>query len=220
MYKLLFIALFSTLLSAQNPKPFSALGDAIYNNVDKIEKLKYLEEYKYYKDDIEKYVEDVKKAKKKGFDIELGKYSDKKDYLNNLRDLSKRNDYFFRKVKSDYDNSIEKEDSKLFLEMINSGLIDTKKYKKEIIDYYFEHLKDINATGVIKKFLEEDARLKAKKEAQRKRYKSKKEKELEKIKRIRENDKREQEKLERKLQEELIKKKLEIREHQKKELSI
>ncbi len=216
----IYFLLLATLLFAQNPIAFAALGDVIYNNVDKIEKLKNIDEYKIYDEKIDKYVADVKKAKEEGFALENGSTAvTKKAYLNKLRSLAKTNDFFVRSVASSYDAAKRDQNSRLFSQIINSGLLDTNERKKEIIDYYFAHAQDMNTTGLIQSYLDEDAKLRAKKEAQQKRYKSKKEREAERIKEIREKDKREKERLEKKLQEELQKKKEEIREYQKEELN-
>lgn len=219
MRKLILISLFTTLLFSQNPNVYSALGDVIYNNVDKIEKLEDIKEFSLYTKKIEQYVQKVKTTKEVGYKIEKGdKNFDKKVYLSNLRALSKDNDFFHRTAKKFYDSSIQNENSQLFSQMINSGLIDTQEHKQEIIDYYFMHQEDINASGLIESYLDEDAKLRARKEAELKKIKSKKQRELEKIERIRAKDKKEQEALERKLQKELDKKKQEVLEEQKREL--
>lgn len=44
----LYFLFLATLVFAQNPIAFAALGDVIYDNVDKIEKLKTIDEYKIY----------------------------------------------------------------------------------------------------------------------------------------------------------------------------
>ncbi|QOP45009.1 hypothetical protein [Sulfurimonas paralvinellae] len=211
--------LFSTILFAQNPIAFAALGDVIYNNVDKIAKLKNIDEYKIYDKKIEKYVSDVKNAKKEGFALENGSTAvTRKAYLNKLRNLAKTNDFFVHSVESSYEAAKKNQNSRLYSQIINTGLLDTNERKKEIIDYYFAHQEDMNVTGLIQSYLDEDAKLRAKKEAQQKRIKSKKEREAERIREIRENDRRQQELLEKKLQKELEEKKLEIREYQKEEL--
>jgi len=220
MYKIILLLILTTILSANNPKAFSALGDVIYNNVDKINSLKKLSSYQLYSKDISKYVKDVQKTKQDGFDLDRRKKSvDKKVYLTKLRKLAIQNDYFLRTIYTNYELSMQENNFELFSKMINSGLINTKEHKNEIIDYYYLHKDDINASGVIEDFLEEDARLKALKEAQRKKYKSKKELEREKIERIRENDRKKQAQLEYELQKNLEKRKKEIRENQKKELA-
>ncbi len=216
----LYFLLLSTLLFAQNPIAYAALGDVIYDNVDKIENLKNIDEYKIYDKKIDKYVADVKKAKEEGFALENGSGSvTKQAYLNKLRALAKTNDFFVRSVASSYDAAKKQEESRRFSQLINSGLLDVSERKKEIVDYYFAHAQDMNTTGLIQSYLDADAKLRAKKEAQQKRYKSKKEREAERIREIRENDRREKEKLEKKLDKELKKKKLEIREYQKEELN-
>ncbi len=219
MQKLIFLSLFTSLLFAKNPIVYAALGDVIYNNADNIEQLREIEEFNIYDDKIKQYVKKVNNTKEKGFKIEQGDHAvDKKEYLTALRALSKDNDFFSRQAKKLYDDSLQNENSRLFSQIINSGLIDTAEYKQEIIDYYFAHQEDINASGVIQNILDDDAALKARKEAELRKSKSKRERELEKIKRIREKDKREQEALEQKLQKELEDKKKQLRKEQKEEL--
>lgn len=219
MKKFLLLSMCVTFLFAKNPDVYSALGDVIYNNAADIKKLKNIEQFDLYDDKISTYLKSVKKTKELGYKIEKGdQKADKREYLSSLRTLSKDNDFFVRQANQEFQSSIEKEDSELFSQMINTGLIDLKSKKQEIVDYYFTHQEDINASGAIEKILEDDAKLKAKKEAQQKRIKSKKERELANIKRIREKDKREQEALERKLQLELDEKKRKLREEQKREL--
>ena len=219
MYKIFFITILATILCASNPKPYAVLGDVIYDNVKTIEALKELDAYKVYTADIDSYVAKVVATKALGYKIEQGKAKEsKKVYLENLRNLSTTNDYFMRSINGVYKNAMQKRDFDLFSAIINGHFIDTNKNKQEIIDYYFKHQEDINASGVIDEFLAEDAALKARKEAQRKRYKTKKQREEEKIKRIRKNDKENQERIEKELDKALETKKLKIREDQKKEL--
>ena len=200
------------------PNVYSALGDVIYGNIANIVKLQYIDNFKSFSEKIKNYSKSVEKSKAIGFDIESGnKNIDEVVYLETLRTLSKENDYFVRSVKSAYQSSIDKQDSKLFTQTVNSGLLDTDKHRDQIIEYYFAHSKDINASGVIQKILDEDAKIKSK----RKTYnyeQAKKLREEAKIKRIREEDKKQQVKLEKELTEEVKQKKLEIRETQKNEL--
>jgi hypothetical protein len=115
MNKILIITFLVTLLNASYPKLYSALGDIIYDNVDKIEKLQNIKEYDVYKKEISDYVAEVQKTKEKGFEIiSSDNKEDKKAYLTTLRKLSKQNDFFIRSVQSNYRKSIENEDSQLF----------------------------------------------------------------------------------------------------------
>ncbi len=219
MKNIVFLTLFTTLLFSSNPAVYSALGDVIYDNVDGIEKLGNIEEYADYKEKIQKYVAEVDTTKRTGFLIEKGnKKIDKKSYLNNLRKFSKSNDFFIRSAKNNFSKSMETENSKLFSELINSGLIDTQKYKNDILTYYLFHMHEINPEGVIQNILDNDEALKNKKTKKRV-YKNKKQIEKAKIKRIREMDKRKQAAVEKKLQESVNRKKTEIIDYQKKELS-
>jgi len=200
------------------PDVYSALGDVIYGNIDSIVKLKELDAFKSFSEKINNYSKNVEKSKAIGFDIESGnKNVDEVVYLQTLRTLSKENDYFVRSVKSAYKSSIEKQDNRLFLDTVNSGLLDTDKNREQIVEYYLQHSQDINASGVIQKYLNKDVKLKTKKKT----YdyaKAKRLKDEAKIRRIRENDKRQQAKLEKNLTQEVKQKKLEIRENQKREL--
>ena len=200
------------------PDVYSALGNIIYGNVEKIVKLKELDTFKSFSEKINNYSKSVEQSKAIGFDIESGnKNVDEATYLETLRTLSKENDYFVRSVNSAYKSSIEKQNNTLFLDTVNSGLLDTDKNRNQIIGYYLSHSEDINASGVIQKYLDEDAKLKIKKKS----YdyaKAKKLRDEAKVRRIREDDKKKQAQLEKELTEEVQQKKLEIRENQKKEL--
>ena len=221
MYKLLLLTLLTTLLSATNPKPYAVLGDIIYNDLEAVSSLVEIEAFQSYTKDINTYIKDVDKAKKIGFELEKGSSKvNKKEYLNRLRALSKSYDAFKRAAKANYKSSMKMNNYELFSNMINNSLIDSKKNKDEIMSYYQKNSQFIDAnSGLIYTYLEEEADRKKKHDANRKKYKSKKMLEEEKIQRIRKNDKLEKSKREEELQEELLKKKLEIREIQKRELA-
>jgi len=215
------LSFLATFLMAENPKVYSALGDVIYNNVDSISKLQSIESYKMYDAKINKYIIDVAASKSVGFSLDEGDKSvDKMAYLKNLRLLSKENDFYIRNSKSSFKTSIKDENSKMFSQIINTGLIDTNRYKDEIINYYMFHAEDINSSGVIQGYLDEDEALRKQRLANMKRYKSKAQIQAEKIKRIREKDREKQAAVEKSLQEEVDRKKVEIRTNQKKELSL
>ena len=220
MIKVIILALLATFLIAGNPKVYPALGDVIYDNVEAIEKLKDIPAYAQFKRNIDLYVKKVYEIKDIGYAIESGnKTNNKKDYLQKIRTLSKTNDFFHRTVMNSFNSSITSEDNELFTEIINSGLVDTQKYKAEILEYYFVHCAEVNATGVVQQFLDEDETLRKKNEASKKVVVTKKELQEAKIKRIRQKDKEQQELIKKSLEEELLKKKRNIRKEQIKELS-
>lgn len=220
MIKIAVLSLLATLLIAQNPKVYSALGDVIYDNVNNIEKLKEIPEFSQFNQKIDSYVKEVYKAKDMGFAIEAGdKTKDKREYLQTIRELSKTNDFFYRTTVSFYKSSITNQDNILFSKTINSGLIDTKKYKGEILEYYFANCNDMNASGVIQEYLDEDEMLKQKQTQSKKPTLSKKHIQEAKIKRIREKDKAKQESIQKTLEDELVKKKSDIRKKQVEELT-
>jgi len=219
MLKILFLSIFSTLLFSSNPIVYAQLGDVIYNNVQSIHSLKSIQCFKAQYKEIDAYVSKVDNTKAIGFAIENGnQLFDKKDYLQTLRTLSKKNDKFMRSANTTFVQSLENEDSKLFAQLVNSGLIDTKKYKKEILTYYYGHEEDMNVTDLIESYIEEDKKhgLSTKKYSQY--LKAKKRKEKEKIHRIRKQDIYDQKRLEKKLNDEVKRKKQEIQKEKNKEL--
>jgi len=219
MKKIILTILFTSLLFADNPLIYSALGDVIYDNAKKINNLKNINQYASEINKIDKYIDEVKKTKKDGYSILSGdKTISKMGYLNKLRKLSKTNDYFIRSAKLYFKQSISKEDNYLFSKIINSGLIDTDKCKEQITNYYFSHSNDINSSGIIQSYLDNDKKLRVKKEAQRKLYMNKKMREEARIKRIRQDDLQKQKELEKRLDDEVKAKKLQIRKEQNREL--
>jgi hypothetical protein len=214
MYKIILLLLLSNLLFAKNPFIYSALGDNIYNNVKNIEKLKEIESYKPYIKDIEKYLQDVKKTKEYGYKIQKHQSQrDKSRYLQKLRDLSKKNDFFVRSVEKKFKSSIQNNNYKLFSNIVSSQLLDDT-YESEIMEYYLKNSQKIETNNRIEKYLDKNKKVLSKKEVKEKRLKLKQDRELEKIKRIREADKAQQEALEKRLEEEIKKQKSKIMEEQ------
>jgi hypothetical protein len=211
MIKILALLLLATLLSA-NPKIYSALGDVVYDNVEKIKELKNIKELQEYESEIDRYVISVYAAKKMGFSADINSEDlDKKEYLNRLRKLSKTNDMFYKYVQDLYKESIEKEDAKLWQKLINSGLIDTQRYKYEILEFYFAHSSELDEQGVVKEFLDRDKDLKTKNTKKNTSILLNEEAQEDKIKSIRKKDKLKQEKTQKTLEDEQKKKKAEIK---------
>jgi len=213
---ILFTIIFTLQLFGSNPKIYSALGDKLYNNADNIQSLSKHKNFINEKDKIEEYVVVVNVLKGIGSKIDSGDSSvTKEEYLAKLRKLAKTNDYYVMRVKRLFLSSLDKEDSELFLDMVKTGLLNTQRYKSEIKKYYYNHTDTLDIDGtVIEEFIAEDQ--KAKKRV----YKGPTKEELQKanIERIRARDKARQEAIQKALEEELKKKKLEIRNEQKKEL--
>ncbi len=219
MLKLTLLFIFSTLLSAANPIVYAALGDVLYNNAKSIQNLRSIACYEPQYKDIDTYLLKIEATKKMGFAIENGDTSvDKKEYLQDLRALSKKNDAFVRSANTTFRQALENEDSTLFAQLVNSGLIDTKKHKNEILRYYYSHHEDINVTDVIEGCLDKDKKLAKSRKKSGQYAKYKKQKEKEKIHRIREQDIYDQKKLEKKLDAEVKLKKLEIQKEKQKAL--
>lgn len=220
MYKffILFSLLFTSLY-AVNPKAYESLGDKIYDNVENVKKLISIGDYYLYVDDINKYITAVNAAKQEGFLLDANSSSQqRKNYLKKLRELASENDYYVRMAETSLSNAISNADSLLFTKILNTGLIDLKAHKKEILDYYFTHKNDIKASGALKEFIDKSTAFKSNAEAEARRNRSKKLREELKIKRLRERDRKRQLELEKKLDQAVEKKKMEIRQEQREEL--
>ena len=218
MLSILFIfTLFAQEINTvQNPKVYASLGDAIYNNLSNIEKLKQIEKYKVFTKKIDAYLKKVKQTKVFGYEVESGKRSNVKlDYLKQLREHKKVNDYFIRSAHDAFKSAIETKDNALFIDIVNSGLIDTRANQKDIMAYYKAHSSEINPKGVIQTFLDEEYAWK-----NRKQWKPKTKAQLqkEKVARLRKNDKLDAEALEKRLSKELKLKKEKIIQEQEREL--
>lgn len=220
MTKILFLTLITTFLLADNPKAFSAIGNPIYNNAPKILNLKHIPQYKQFEIKIDNYYFDVDDVKDRGFEIDAGKKSiNSREYLNRLRSLIKTNDFFVKMANVSFNSSMQKSDSQLFSDIINTGLIDTKKHKKEIVRYYMKHTDEIDPKGIIQQFLDEDEKLRREAQARRDAIPTKKKLLEAKVRRIKAKDEARKIAREKALQQELEEKKLDIRKKQKKELS-
>ncbi|MFA6136753.1 MAG: hypothetical protein WC667_01580 [Sulfurimonas sp.] len=216
MVKIFFLCIISTLLLAQNPKTYSSLGDILYDNSLNIEKLKEIDIYTQYGEKIEEYLSDIKSVKELGFEVDRADNSDeKKRYLNRLRELSKTNDFFVKSVNSNFFSSIKSSNSKLFLQMVNSKMLDTEKYRSEILKYYNLHSDEITPFDIMQDFLATDKKVQNKVSVKQ----SDKKRQEEKISRIRESDKINQETMEKSLEEETAKKKNIINDEKMKELN-
>ena len=203
--------------SSPNPNVYRTLGDVVYNSVESIDKLRVTPEFSIYENDINKYVAEVNEAKKIGIAIESGNKSiDKEEYLSTLRKLFKKYNNYSKQVDGMFSKSIKNSDSELFLILVNSGLLDTKSNKEEILSYYHSHSSEIKVDGTIKTLLDEEVITKKEDDNKRVTYKEVKQS---KIKRIRDNDKAKREALEKQLDVEVLEKKHNIRENQIKELS-
>ncbi len=219
MFKVFLSLLASVTLMASTPKIYAALGDIIYTNEPKIVKLATLQIYRANRDSIESYAKEVQRVKKIGILAEKSNDNKlKREYLVELRKLSKQHDFFIRSVEKNYDKAVEMQQSQDFVALVNSGLIKTESRKDEILNYYYEHQEEIVPEGVLKQYVVADREEKKKRDVKKVKKRTKEALQREKIERIRKNDLEAQKKLELKLQEELTQKKSEIRKDQEEAL--
>ena len=212
----IFIVYAQEINSTENPKVYTSLGNEIYANMSAIENLKQIEKYQFFIEKIDIYVKKVKKTKAFGYEVASGNRSNfKLDYLKQLREHKKLNDYFVRSAHDTLKLAIDTKDNALFIDIVNSGLVNTRANQKQIMNYYTIHSSEIDPKGIIQTFLDEEYALKNTKQ-----YKPKTKAELqkEKVARLRRNDKLDAEALEKRLSEELRLKKEKIIQEQEREL--
>lgn len=215
MKYIVFLLSLSILVFGDNPKVYSSLGDSIYNSVDKVVKLKTVESFTQYSQDIDSYKVNVNELKKIGFSLDNSvDILAQEKYLSSLRKLDKEYYFYLRESYRVLNNSIENEDTKTFDALLQTDLIDINHNKKNILKFYAEHKAKITLTPSMNEILVKERQKKLKTNNLQRNI------EQDRVNRIRQSSKRKEENLEKKLQEENQKKKLEIRNKQKEELSL
>jgi hypothetical protein len=216
MLMLISVALFAgEVVSAKNPKIYARLGNELYNNLSNVENLKNIIELNKIHEKIDTYASRLKETKQFGFEIDAAQNSGmSSQYLLELRALAKQDDFFKKTANELFKESIRKQNSNLFASLVNSGMIDIRKNKREVLSYYKLHSKEIDSSGVIKSLLDEE------KAYNRSISKPKANSmvDKEKIERFRRLDKAKREDLERELEQEAELKKQKIQEMKEREL--
>lgn len=225
MKKLIILSsLISLLLFAEgNPKVYAALGDVIYNDDIKIEKLSNLENMKHYKDRMTQYLKATKEAKAMGFKIEKGDKSvSNKAYLSLLRELSKEHDIFIRNVNSAYIKTMDEKDIEGFTYLSQCSLVDFSSDREKILEFYNTYKVDINSTAVDSVMLEQTALLNNvnKKVVKKDGNVSMPHPINSKIKRIREKERAKEKAKKEAIEQESQRRKQEVQEKQKEELGL
>ncbi|NPA65435.1 MAG: hypothetical protein GXO11_00990 [Epsilonproteobacteria bacterium] len=126
----------TTLLYSKNPTLFKEFGDPLYNNIEKIEKLKQIDSPHILKKEIKNYLENVKKVKEFGNTLSSVDQKSKSEYFKKLRELATQNDIYVEKAQKLFDLAIQENDLEMFSELLQTGLIDLRRHEKEIFDFY------------------------------------------------------------------------------------
>ncbi len=197
---LLLPSLLITLLFASNPPIFSTLGDRIYDNASKIEKLKKFKVYAPFKEKIERYLHDVNTTKQLGFSLENATHEKSaRLYLKKLRELAKTNDFFVRSANAVCKKALITKDYELLMDILDTGLVDIKHNKAVLLKFYAANKDAFTPRGVLRKIVQEDA---SKKSVPSERD-AKTKHEEENIRNLREKDRIYQEKLQNKLEKDI-----------------
>ena len=213
------LILLAAALFASNPTIFAALGDTIYDNAPKIEKLKKFHEYEPFLEKIDKYIKEVDATKKLGFAVENGSQKDAaRIYLKKLRQLAKTNDFFVRSANAVFKKALATKNYELLMDILDTGLIDIERNKERLLEFYRANKDSFKPRGVFGRIVAEDELRKKSKNTKEYYERLKKLREQEKIRRLREKDKKRQEELQKRLEQELEKKKEQIQKEQIEEL--
>ncbi|MEN8146946.1 MAG: hypothetical protein ABFR02_04930 [Campylobacterota bacterium] len=238
MKNFLLLLTLSVSLFAQNPKSYAALGDVIYDDAVKFEKLKVLPSMQEFTTAIESYIASVAQTKKMGFVIDKNDPEtvtvEAEAYLAELRKLSIEHDAIVDSSRKRFTEAMNDEDSETVNAMISIGVIEPDDYKTELMHYYGEFGEDHNLSTLDKMYASHLGKQKgdtkatkvsgttgAKSAAAAPKVKTKVNQKDEEIKkRMRAQDKAKTEALERAVEEEKQEEKAKILEKQKKELGI
>jgi len=228
MKKYLLLFTLSLSLFAQNPKSFAALGDVIYDDVVKFEKLKEMASMQEYRTAIDAYILSAGEIKKMGFaiDAENAKEDkssalDGKEYLQALRKLSTEHDAIIDSSRTRFKEAMSDEDSETINGMIDYGVIVIEDYKDELIRYYEEFGEDQNLSSLEVMYAEHINSLKADVNATALSNAQREARENEaRIKRMRAQDKAKTDALEKSVEEEKAREKKKVLNEQKKELGL
>ena len=211
--------LFTIVLFAANPTIFASLGDNIYNNAPKIEKLTAFKEYEPFIQKIREYIKEVNATKKLGFAIENGTHKNASGiYLKKLRELAKTNDFFVRSANAIFDQALKNSDFDTVMNILDTGLIDVQRNRQKLLKFYEIHNGEFEPRGLLKKLVDASDLQKKSKHSKEYYEHLRKMREQEKIRRLREKDKKRQEELQKRLEEELKRKKEQIQKEQIREL--
>ncbi|MBU1626414.1 hypothetical protein KKB18_03520 [bacterium] len=221
MKKLLLALLISFSVYAQNPVIFAALGDVIYNDVDKFGKLSNLPAMRDFKPAIDEYLILADKSKKMGFAVDSNDGSgDAKVYLKELRSLSTKHDTIVLNARKRFEEAIQDQDSETMSSMIKIGIVNPKDYKNQLIQYYEDYSEDQNLSVIEPLYKEYKFKLSCEENASKSGAEAAKNAEAEVVNRMRATDKASKEALTRSVKEECDREKQSVIQEQKKALGV
>ncbi len=123
---------------ALNPKPYSELGDRLYNSIDSYATIpSYLPNLKLTLAD---YIQMVKQLKVHGFEAEAGK-REAAGYLNALREADALRRRILVTLNAALYQSMEEDNTKQFLSIVKGGLLNLYKIQHDVLPYYKKRFK-------------------------------------------------------------------------------
>ncbi len=146
MLKSFIVLFFSfTLLFATNPKPYSELGDDIYDSLGAYQKLAKL--LPQVNSGAYSLINNAKNAKDLGFKAEVNPQLSKK-YLHVLRELDKERQLLLTRLNSMLYHSMDNKDTKTFSRLIRSHFIDLDRVSEDVVPFYKKNFKSGSIRGI------------------------------------------------------------------------
>jgi len=167
MLKYFIVPLFSfTLLFSANPKPYSELGDDIYNSLDAYKKLS--KSLPQLNSSVNSFVDNAKNIKDFGFKTEVNPKLSKK-YLYALRELDTERQSLLTRLNSMLYRSMDNKDTKIFSKLIRSHFIDLDRVGEDVLPFYKKNFKS-GSIREIEALLRDEKRYKRDRKAENKEY--------------------------------------------------
>ncbi len=167
MLKYFLLSFFSwTLLFATNPKPYSQLGDDIYNSLKAYQKL--ARSLPQLNSSVQELVYNAKKTKDLGFKTEVDLKLSKK-YLQALRELDKERQALLTRLNSMLYRSMDAKDTQTFSKLIRSHFIDLDRVAEDLIPFYKKHYKS-GSIRELETLLKDEKRYKRDRKAENREY--------------------------------------------------
>ncbi len=157
MFRLLSIVLFFVTLSlADTPKPYSNLGDEIYNTTERYEKL--ASQLPKLEPNVTSYLVKTRKVKALGYEAQMD-HSVTQTYLKALRELDHDRQILLTGINAALYDAMDHNDNSAFRHIINARLLKMDKVGDDVIPYYKKrfHKGDI---AILDQMLSEEKRYK------------------------------------------------------------
>lgn len=188
MIRIFLTLLLAVTVWAANPKMYAGVGDPIYDTMEQVKSLVWIESMRKYRQGIGDFLAACQTTKEQGLALEKSHAveSERKGYLQKLRTLTREHDFFVNAARKVFEQTMKTGNYEDFSKLIETGLIDTATNRQEITAFYETH-RGTHRIEVLDAYLMEDQALReremSEKEKRRERYERYKKQRIEQINR-------------------------------------